>query len=274
MKALSPAQLDRFRELGYVFPCHAMSSDRARGLRRRLEAFEKSDLAAQYAGREHELYRFKAHLLFTWVDEIVHNERSLDVVEDLIGPDILVWTVGVFVKEPHSDYAIPWHQDSVYTGVDRPDQLVRGWHALTSSRPENGTLRFSPRSHRLGDLRHISGSKSDGLTLREARADHNVDEEQADFVNLQPGEAAFFNCRTLHASGPNRTDERRINVVVTYMPTCMTPASNAESAMLVRGVDTYGRWKLEPRPHSDMDAATIAAHKEARAARLETYFRD
>ncbi len=272
MKALTPAQLDRYREQGFIFPLRVIDAARARSLRRRFEAFERSAMAKRYAGREHELYRFKAHLLFTWVDEIVHNPRSLDVIEDIIGPNIMAWTVGVFVKDAHSDYTVPWHQDTAHAGVDQPDRLVRLWHALSVARPENGTMRLVPGSHKLGDLRHVSHSTSDGLSLRDAHADIDIDEEQVVPVRLGPGEACLFSARTLHSSGPSKSDERRINVVVSYMPPSVRPASSEESAMLVRGVDRYGHWRREPRPRADMDSAAIAAHRRARQARLATYF--
>ncbi len=271
MKALTSSQFDAFHELGYLFPVRVMAADHAASLRQRFERFEHGDLAAQFAGREHELYRFKAHLLFTWVDDIVHNPRTLDIVEDIIGPNILVWTVGVFIKEPWSDYRVQWHQDSVHTGLDKPGHLIRGWHALSISRPENGTMRFAPRSHKLGDLPHISDSGSDGMKLRDAHADYDVDEDQAVSVDLDPGEVAFFSSRTLHESGANSSADRRINVVVTYMPPEVRPASDKESAMLVRGVDNHGHWRHETRPVADLDPAAIAMHKAARAARLETY---
>ena len=272
MKALTPAQLDSYREQGFVFPLRVFDTARALGLRRRFEAFERGAMAARYAGREHELYRFKAHLLFTWADEIVHNPRSLDVIEDVIGPNILAWTVGVFVKDPHSDYAVPWHQDSAHTGVDQPDKLVRLWHALSVARPENGTMRLLPGSHKLGELRHISRSTSDGLALRDAHADIDIDEARTVPATLAAGEACLFSGQTLHSSGPSTSDERRINVVVAYMPPSVRPASAEESAMLVRGVDRYGHWRREPRPRADMDPAAITAHRRAREARLATYF--
>lgn len=274
MKTLTSAQFDEFHDLGYLFPVRVMDGAKAGALRRRFEDFEAGDLVKQFAGREHELYRFKAHLLFTWVDEIVHNPRSLDIVEDIIGPNILVWTVGVFVKEPWSDYRVQWHQDSVHTGLDKPGHLMRGWHALTVSRRQNGTMRFSPRSHTLGDLPHISDSDTDGMKLRDAHVDYDVDEDRAVSVDLEPGEVAFFSSRTLHESGPNRSADRRVNVVVTYMPPEVRPASARESALLVRGVDNYGHWRPETRPLADLDPAAIAMHKAARAARVETYLED
>ncbi|MHA1571304.1 MAG: phytanoyl-CoA dioxygenase family protein, partial [Alphaproteobacteria bacterium] len=198
MKTLTSEQFAAFHDLGYLFPVRVMAAPDADSLRQRFEAFEAGDLVKQFAGREHELYRFKAHLLFTWVDRIVHNPRSLDIVEDIIGPNILVWTVGVFVKEPWSDYRVQWHQDSVHTGLDKPGLLMRGWHALTVSRPQNGTMRFLPHSHTLGDLPHISDSDSDGMKLRDAHVDYDIDESKAVSVDLAAGEVAFFSSRTLH----------------------------------------------------------------------------
>ena len=52
---------------GYVCPVDAFSTERTRAWRDRLEAFERAE--GQKMTRGH---NFKPHLLFPWVDEIVH----------------------------------------------------------------------------------------------------------------------------------------------------------------------------------------------------------
>jgi hypothetical protein len=48
-----------------------------------------------------------------------------EVVEDLIGPDILVWTSTFFIKEPASPTFAAWHQDGAYFGLAPHDYTRR-----------------------------------------------------------------------------------------------------------------------------------------------------
>jgi hypothetical protein len=45
----------------------------------------------------------RAHLVLRWVAEITRNPLIVDVVEDIIGPDILCWSTSLFTKEAHTD---------------------------------------------------------------------------------------------------------------------------------------------------------------------------
>ena len=71
-KKLTQAQIERYHREGFVYPIDAFAAEDARRYRRAMEEFE----AAQ--GRElTKGHNFKPHLLFTWVDEIVHHPAVL-----------------------------------------------------------------------------------------------------------------------------------------------------------------------------------------------------
>ena len=74
--------------------------------------------------------RQKVHLLFTGFADLVRNEAVLDAVEDIIGPDILVWGTSLFIKDAGDSAFVSWHQDSTYWGLQPPD-LVTAWVALS-----------------------------------------------------------------------------------------------------------------------------------------------
>ena len=56
---------------------------------------------------------------------------------------------------------------------------------------------------------------------------------------------------------------RRIGLAVRYIPTYVRQVKVNDSAMLVRGADTYGNCDLEPDPSGDLDEAAVAAHTDA-----------
>ena len=77
-------------------PIDIFTEEQARGLRRALEQAEaKWPEAFEGAARNN------AHLNLMCLDEIVHNTRLVDAMEDLIGPDILNYGTVLFIKEPH-----------------------------------------------------------------------------------------------------------------------------------------------------------------------------
>jgi hypothetical protein len=89
-KKLTPEQISQYERDGFVCPVDAFSAEQAHTWRDRLEAFERAE--GQKMTRGH---NFKPHLLFPWVDEIVHAPELLDAVEDLIGPDIRLFHLTV-----------------------------------------------------------------------------------------------------------------------------------------------------------------------------------
>ena len=140
-KILTPAQIETFWRDGCVFPIRVMSTDDALAIRTQLEAFER-----QAGGPLKGDLRHKSHLLFPWLDEVVHNARIVDAIEDLYGPDLLCWTTNFFIKEANNPAFVSWHQDSTYWGLDKPD-VVTAWVALTPSNTSNGAMGFIPGTH-------------------------------------------------------------------------------------------------------------------------------
>ena len=72
-KKLTDAQIAHYHSEGFLYPVDAFSADQARRYRRAMEDFEAAQ--GQELGKGH---NFKPHLLFTWVDETVHDPAVLD----------------------------------------------------------------------------------------------------------------------------------------------------------------------------------------------------
>jgi len=82
-------------------------------------------------------------------------------------------------------------------------------------------------------------------------------------VPLKAGEMSLHHVLLVHGSGPNTTDDRRIGLAIRYIPPHVRQLKVRDSATLVRGRDTHGNFDLEPAPRVDLDAAALAAHKDA-----------
>jgi hypothetical protein len=51
-------------------------------------------------------------MFFPWAFEAATRPNLLDQVENILGPDILLWGTLILSKNPDSRSFVPWHQDS------------------------------------------------------------------------------------------------------------------------------------------------------------------
>lgn len=238
-------------------PLQAFSVEKARDYRGRLEAAE-----AERGGKLHDDEKRKLHLYLKWVNDIVRDPVILDAVEDLIGPDILVFHLTCWIKEPKTGSFISWHQDSTYFGLD-PSEHITAWVALSESDFESGCVKVVPGSHARGQIVHAVGAEQQnmlgiGQELELSEAD------RTEAMVLRPGEFSLHHTHLIHGSMPNRSSDRRIGLGISYVPTHVRCNSRTRlSAMLVRGVDEFGHFDHEPHPQNDFDPAAVAAHSDA-----------
>jgi hypothetical protein len=253
---LAQAAAHRYHRDGYLSPIAALTPEEARHYRAKLEAVEASGRLPAGA------LRSKCHLLLTWVDEIVRHARVLDAVETVIGPNILVWGTSFFIKEPHNKSFVSWHQDLTYWGLE-PADIVTAWIALSPSTRENGAMRVLPASHTMEVLPHTDTFAADNLLSRGQEIRVDVDERKAVALELEPGQMSLHHVKLIHGSEPNPSPHRRIGLAVRYIPTHVRQtAGMVDSAMLVRGLDSFGYFHPEERPSADLSPAAIAHHAE------------
>jgi hypothetical protein len=256
-KLLTQAQIDQYRLDGYVYPLRAFSADRASALRQRLQSCEARSGPIKIGG-----YGSRPHLLFTWADEIVHDPRVLDAVEDLIGPDIRVYTVTLWAKNANDPAIVDWHQDASYFGLE-PAEQVTAWVALTESSEASGCVKVMPGSQERGLLHHsIKETAARTRLPRGQSITKTIDTSDAVSMPLEPGEFSLHHTLIVHGSAANRSSYRRIGLGVSYIPARVRfTGSTRLSAMMVRGTDRYGHFDDEPRPAADCDEQARAAHE-------------
>lgn len=242
---LSEEQKRFFRDQGYLSPLRAIDPASAGVLRQKLEAYE-ADIGASALNALH----MKSHLYFSWLWDLSRNPAITGPLQDLIGPDILVWASRLWIKEAHDGKFVTWHQDMAYFGLE-PQELLSVWIALTDATPANGSMRFVPGSH-VAPLRHIETHDPDNLLSR-GQAVPEVDESTAVDLVLKPGEFSIHHGNLLHGSEPNDSDDRRIGFSLMVMPTHCKSTIGRRPATLLCGKDEYGHWDLDPMPTQDRD---------------------
>ena len=253
--------LDHYRDFGFIRPQPLLTAGEAARCR---EACERSCIGAgRKPSRRQAAGRTKPYLLFPWAAELVRHAKLLDMVEALIGPDILVFHTTVWIKEGGSGSLVPWHQDGTYFGLE-PLEQVTAWVALTESTREMGCLRFLPGSHRDGQVQHRDHDDETLMLSRGQTIQRGVDEGSAVYLEFAPGEVSFHHTMAMHSSGPNRSARRRIGIGISYIPAHVRHVSPVRlSASLVRGRDRYGHFDPEPRPAPDGEEAAAAAHADS-----------
>ncbi len=262
-RRLSESQIDHYRTHGFVGGIPVLSTDEVHRFRSALEAYE-SELGKPVGFPE----KTKPYLLFDWADAIVHHPNVLDAVEDVIGPDILVYHTTLWTKEPGAETFVIWHQDDAYFRL-WPAEQVTAWVALSEASVEAGCMRMVPGSHREGYIEHTDNPHERNIVRRGLGIHDRYRDEDSVLVPLHAGELSLHHTHTAHASNPNRSGDRRIGLGISYVPAHVRPINEPRSsALLVRGQDRYGHFHPETRLSAPLSDAARAAHARANALYL------
>ncbi|MGH1489838.1 MAG: phytanoyl-CoA dioxygenase family protein [Acidimicrobiales bacterium] len=254
--ALSNQQIEQYESQGWVSPLDVLTEAEAASARAKVEEFE-----AEYGAFGTRPERSRAYLPFTWVDEIMRNPLLVDMVEDLIGTDILCWNAIFWIKEPGAGSFVGWHQDATYWGLDNLE-LVSVWVALSEASEEAGCMSVLPGSHRQ-TFDHDETYDANNLLTRGQHI-NNIDPAATVAMPLRPGQASFHNIATAHGSGPNDSQDRRIGLSLHYMPTYTRQTRvDWDSAAFIRGEDRHHNFDHALRPTSDLDPDVMAYHERS-----------
>ena len=266
-KLLTEEAVARYRRDGYHFPIEVLTEAETRDLRGKLEAYERSSGGPISGDRRH-----KPHLYLTFLSDLIHHPRILDAVEDVLGPNLLVWSTSFFIKEPDNAGFVSWHQDATYWGLSSPD-VMTVWVAFTPANLLNGCMMFMPGSH-TQQLEHVDTFDKNNLLSRGQEIAVKVDESKGVAVELKPGQASLHHVLLAHGSAPNKSADRRIDFAIRYIPTYVKQAvGTRDSATLVRGVDTFHHFEHEPRPTADCTPEALAAHAAIVGRQVQVLYR-
>jgi ectoine hydroxylase-related dioxygenase (phytanoyl-CoA dioxygenase family) len=149
--------------------------------------------------------------------ELATAAAILDVVEQLIGPDIVLWGSQVFCKPARTGREVSWHQDGEYWPM-RPLATCSAWITLDDTDADNGCMRYIPGSHAARRvLPHRDAGRPDLVLGMEVQADAFDPGAARDNV-LAAGQFSLHDVFLVHGSGANRSGRRRAAFVVRYMP--------------------------------------------------------
>ena len=176
--------------------------------------------AEQIASRYLRIHMLHRHLEVE--ERYLLHPRVLDVLEALIGPDVMAMQTMFFVKAP-GGAGQGYHQDSYYIPT-YPDTLCGAWIAVDRADEENGCLWMTvgsqhepiyPTEDRVGQnhsnlsdlsvVANVSNTDEEANTLSRVAAKY-AGREVA--VPADPGDVVFFAGHVLHRSHTNHSKSR------------------------------------------------------------------
>lgn len=239
---LTQDQKAAYAAQGFVAGLRAFAPDEVAALRAEIEALERDHPQGAGGHSLNQFFRVNGQLVIPLLGRIARTPAILDAVSDVLGPDLLVWSVELFIKEPGSPAVVSWHQDLTYWGMGETDEELTAWVALSDVSVAAGCMRFLPGSHNGRIVPHGDTFHPDNLLSR-GQEIADVDESLAVHGPLRPGEMSFHHGRCFHASGPNRSDDRRIGCAIRYVtPGVRQSDMGRDYAMPVRGRDADRGW--------------------------------
>lgn len=269
---LSQSLKDQYWNDGYLFPLPAISREHALQARTEFEAIERDWLDAGLPLALNNYKRVNAHVVMPFAAEIASNPAVLDVIEGIIGPDIMIYSVEFFAKEPRTDHIVSMHQDLTYWGMGAIDGLVTAWIPLSSATPESGCMDFVRGSHKNPILPHADTFDDNNLLSRGQEVKVDVDPADKVAIEIHPGQMSLHHGLTIHGSGPNISDDRRIACVVRYLrPDMAQELAEEDFAMLVRGEDRYGNFTHIEAPKKNFAPEAVALYDHIRQVQAKVY---
>jgi hypothetical protein len=151
-----------------------------------------------------------------WLDLCTTTE-IVDLVESVLGPDVILWGSQVFCKPAGTGLEVPWHQDGEYWPI-RPLATCSVWIALDHVTVENGAMRYIPGSQREKKLYPHFKQDSSELALNEVLDPRCYDESRARYDELEAGQLSLHDVFLIHGSAANRSNKRRAGFVARYLP--------------------------------------------------------
>ena len=254
----------RFDRDGFICPVPVLTAEETRRYQDLYIAFyekHKSRLDAMKAGARWQI-NSDTHFAFKWVDALTRHPKILDAVAQLLGPNLLAWNSNWFVKMPHDKTFVSWHQDGAYWGL-APIEVATAWVALSPVTPQNGCMRVIPGSHTQPNMPQRETYADNNVLSRGQEIAVAVNQRDAVDLVLRPGEMSLHHLWIVHGSNANGSDTPRIGIAIRYVSTRVKQDSTEKPfAMLVRGRDDYGHFRLAESPTSNDGFAGEGRHAE------------
>lgn len=256
MAVLSREQIDAFWRDGYLVVENAVSPAQLAALKAEIAAWVEESRAhsAPFGpptidgrprfdmGAEHTAARPALRRINNPSDisdayrEVMLDARTVDMVADLVGPDVKFHHCKINLKLPGAKTEVSYHQDFAYTPHTN-DDIVTALLFLDDIDEANGCLTVVPGSHKGPVLSLFEGERFTGAVAAEA-------EQQALAKSVpclgKAGSVCLMHTKLLHGSAANRSDTSRGLYICVYtaadaVPIARNPMPSLNEGRIVRG---------------------------------------
>jgi len=171
-----------------------------------------------------------------FIHHLLHQEKILDNVQEIIGPDIALFGAHYIAKKPFSGKPVGWHQDGSYWPLE-PMNVVSVWLAGTHSNEDNACMRVIPgtQNKKLLKPSEMIELDTNEYVLDLAIHPKDIDETSAINIVLESGDMSIHNPFIIHGSNANISKSWRIGLTLRYIPTTTFVNREKWECVLLRG---------------------------------------
>jgi len=243
---LTTDELTSYRDNGYVTLPRLFAPAKFEALRRH---FEEKFAALPGGARPEDMDvpHFTDPRLFDWL----LDPDVLRVVEQLIGPDIALFSAHFFCKPAGDGKSVPWHDDAYFwrETIDPASRAITVWVALDRVSQENGCMRVIPGSHAPGARGYRPSARDDSVFAEELDP-ACVEEDRAVPIELAPGACSIHTATLVHSSQANHSPLRRAGFTMRYISTDVRfnheEVGDRHQIYLAQGIDHAGNVYADP----------------------------
>ncbi|MEX0322771.1 MAG: phytanoyl-CoA dioxygenase family protein [Puniceicoccaceae bacterium] len=254
-KRLSDQQIDHYRKEGYViYDQPVFSGDKFNSLKQHFES-----KLAEWPKDERPEAMDTPHFGDPKLNEWALAPEVVDIVEPLLGPDIILFSTHFICKPQGDGRRVPWHEDSAYwRKLLDPMEVVTVWLAIDESTVDNGCMYVIPRSHNTGRMGFSDYEEVD--TRKSVFGTEIIPTQRKDELavpcELQQNYCSLHDARTQHGSPPNTSTKRRCGWTLRFIPatTRLAPQFVDKQLMyLARGKNVLNQPLADPaKDYSDV----------------------
>jgi ectoine hydroxylase-related dioxygenase (phytanoyl-CoA dioxygenase family) len=222
---LTDEQVGEFEENGFVIVRGLFSSDEID----LLEAVTRADPGMSRGGVMKDADGGESRIWITSdvkediANAFAHSGRIVNPIQQLLGGPVYIWHYKMMLKEPRVGGAWEWHQDYGYWYGDKClfPNLASCMIAVNRATKENGCLQVLRGSHLAGRIEH--GSRGGQVGADPDRTDAMEKRLELVYGEMEPGDALFFHCNTLHRSDQNKSEYARWAFICCYNTVANAP---------------------------------------------------
>jgi ectoine hydroxylase-related dioxygenase (phytanoyl-CoA dioxygenase family) len=256
---LTREQIDKFWRDGYLLAENAVSGAQLRRLQDSVDEWvEESrahdapfgeptvdgrprfDMGEEHCAERPALRRINnPSEISPYFEDVMRNSPMVDMVADLIGPNVKFHHCKINLKLPGSHTVVGYHQDFGYTPHTN-DDIVTALLMLGDVSKENGCLMVVPGSHRGPLFTLFDGGTFTGFLDPEQERELKKQEVA---VTGKAGDVCLMHTRIVHGSIANRSDWPRGLFICVYtaadaFPLARNPMPSKLEGTIVRGEPT------------------------------------